>query len=153
MKWHEVVIHKNIFRDCVKHLAIQNPIILHGNARSHTAAVTDLLRRWQWEILEHLPYPPDMNPCDCDLFAEVKEPLRGTRYNTRDELICAIWRSTRIINKGGRADGIRRLPNIWQKVINKRATILKVHKCCTSVNKTYPCYRAVNMEHQQRWSC
>ena len=36
------------------HLVVQNSIILYDNARSHTAtAVTDLLRRWQWEILEH----------------------------------------------------------------------------------------------------
>ena len=31
----------------------RTPIILHDNARSHTAAVTVLLRRWKWEILEH----------------------------------------------------------------------------------------------------
>ena len=37
------------------------PIILHNSARSHTtAAVMDLLRRWQWEILGHPPYSPDM---------------------------------------------------------------------------------------------
>ena len=46
-----------------------------GFARSHTAAVTDLLRRWQWGILEHPPYSPDMCPCDYDLFTKVKEPL------------------------------------------------------------------------------
>ena len=56
------------------------------HARSHTAAVTDNLRRWQWEILEHPPYSPDMSPCDYDFFVKVKEPLLGTRYNTRDEL-------------------------------------------------------------------
>ncbi|KAJ4438964.1 hypothetical protein ANN_14918 [Periplaneta americana] len=100
-----------------RHLGVQNSIILHDNAKSHTAAaVSDLLRRWQWEILEHPPYSPDMSPCDYDLFAKVKEPLRGTRYNTRDELIRAIERSIRNINKDGRADGVRRLPNIWQKV-------------------------------------
>ncbi|KAJ4450622.1 hypothetical protein ANN_02050 [Periplaneta americana] len=44
-----------------RHLVVQNPIILHDNATSHTAAaVKDLLRRWQWEILEHPPYSPDM---------------------------------------------------------------------------------------------
>ena len=64
----------------------------------------DLLRRWQWQILEHPPYSPDMSPCDYDLFAKVKEPLRGTRYNTRDELIRAIGRSIRNINKDGRTD-------------------------------------------------
>ncbi|KAJ4444105.1 hypothetical protein ANN_05894 [Periplaneta americana] len=46
----------------------------------------------------------------------LKEPLRGTRYNVRDELIRALGRSIRNINKDGRADGVRRLPNIWQKL-------------------------------------
>ncbi|KAJ4426343.1 hypothetical protein ANN_27157 [Periplaneta americana] len=100
-----------------RHLVVLNPIILHDNARSHTAAaVKDLLRRWQWEILEHPPYSPDMSPCDYHLFTKVKEPLRGTRHNTRDELIRAIGRSIRNTNKDGRADGVRRLPNIWQKL-------------------------------------
>ncbi|KAJ4435957.1 hypothetical protein ANN_18580 [Periplaneta americana] len=59
------------------------------------------------------------DPCDYDdLFTKVKEPLRGTRYNTRDELIRALGRSIRNINKDGRADGVRRLPNIWQKYID-----------------------------------
>ena len=75
--------------------------------------------------------------CDYDLFAKVKELLRGTRYNTRGELIRAIERSIRNINKDVAADSVRRLPNICQKVINKGgATMLKVHKCCTSVNNT-----------------
>ncbi|KAJ4443292.1 hypothetical protein ANN_04960 [Periplaneta americana] len=83
-----------------RHLVVQNPIILHDNARSHTAAaVKDLLRRWQWEILEHPPYSPDKSPCDYDLFAKVKELLRGTQYNTRDELIRAIGRSIWNIKK------------------------------------------------------
>ena len=94
-------------------------IILNDNARTHTdGAVTDLLRRWQWEILEHPPYSPDVRPCDYDHFAKVKELLRGTRHNTRDELIRAIGWSVRNIDKDGRADGVQRLPNIWQIVIN-----------------------------------
>ncbi|PSN36375.1 hypothetical protein C0J52_23866 [Blattella germanica] len=93
--------------------------ILHDNARCHTAAaVRDLLRRWQWEILEHPPYSPDVSPCDYDLFSKVKEPLRGNRYNTREAIIHAVGRSIWTINRNGRADGVRRLPNIWQKVIN-----------------------------------
>ena len=74
------------------------------------------------------------NPSDYDLLAKVKEPLRGTRYNTRDELIRAIGRAIRNINKNGRADGVQRLPNIWQNVINKGGIILNVHKCCILVN-------------------
>ena len=76
-----------------------------------------LIRRWNWEILEHPPYSSDMSPCDYDLFAKVKEPLRGTRYNTRIELIRGIGRSIQNINKDRRADGVglRRLPDIRQK--------------------------------------
>ena len=37
-------------------------------------------------------YSPDMSPCDYDLFAKLKELLRGTQYNTRDQLIHAIGR-------------------------------------------------------------
>ena len=101
------------------HLVVQNPIILLDSARSHTTAfVTDLLRHWQWEILEDPAYSPHMSRCYYDLFVKVKEPLRGTRYNTRDELIYVIRFSIWNVNKGGRADGVRRLPNIWRQVIN-----------------------------------
>ncbi|KAJ4433872.1 hypothetical protein ANN_16185 [Periplaneta americana] len=80
-----------------RHLGVQNPIILHDNAKSHTAAaVKDLLCRWQWEILEHPLNSPD------------NESMRLRSLCQR--------RSIRNINKDGRADGVRRLPNIWQKV-------------------------------------
>ena len=49
----------------------------------------------------------------------MKEPLRGTRYNTRDGLIRAEGLSVRNVNNEGRADGPRPLRNTWKKVINK----------------------------------
>jgi hypothetical protein len=50
-------------------------IVLHDNARTHTAdAVEDHLRRWRWEIMEHLHTHP-MSPCDYNLFAKMKETL------------------------------------------------------------------------------
>ena len=55
---------------------------------------------------------------------QVKEPLRETRYNTKDELIRAIGRSIRNINEDGRADSVGRLPNSWQKEISKRVTYM-----------------------------
>ena len=81
---------------------------------------------------------PDMSPGVYDLFAKVKEPLWAIRHKARDGLIRAIGRSMRIINKGGCADGVRRLPNIWQKVftLKRGSTLLKIHKCYTLVNKS-----------------
>jgi hypothetical protein len=59
------------------------------------------------------PYSTDMSPCDYDLFYKMKEPLRGTCYNTREEIIRAVGQSLLDINRSGRADGVRRLPQIW----------------------------------------
>ena len=56
----------------------------------------------------------------------MKEPLQGTRYNTRDEHISAIGQSIRRVV-------FKTFGKRWYK---RGATILKIHKCCTSVNKT-----------------
>ncbi|KAJ4450669.1 hypothetical protein ANN_02098 [Periplaneta americana] len=79
-----------------------------GRRKTRTAGTSTILTRY--------------DPCDYDLFTKVKEPLRGTRYNTGDELIRALGRSIRNINKDGRADGVRHLPNIWQK--SKQASLV-----------------------------
>ena len=70
-----------------------------------------------------------MNPCDYDLLVKMKEPLRGKRYNTRQAIVCAVGRSLLDINKSGRADGVRCLPHIWQKVVHMGEIILKECKC------------------------
>ena len=76
------------------HLVVQNPIILHDSARSHTAAaVTDLLHRWQWEILERPSYSPDMNARNYDLFAKVKTACLVwwlARLTTTQEVLSSI---------------------------------------------------------------
>jgi hypothetical protein len=89
---------------------------------------------------EHPPYSPDMGPRDYDLFAKMTEPLRGTRYNTR-EMIRAVGRSLLDINRSGRADGVRRLPQIWQKVVSTGVIVLNA--LFTSGNKSFQNYRSV----------
>ena len=43
-------------------------LLLHDGFCSRIAApVVNLLHRWNWEILEHPPYSPDMNPGDLTL--------------------------------------------------------------------------------------
>jgi len=49
------------------------PLSLHDNAHPHLGkVVTDLLSKYEWEVLPHAPYSPDMNPPDFDLFSQVK---------------------------------------------------------------------------------
>ncbi|PNF39245.1 hypothetical protein B7P43_G17337 [Cryptotermes secundus] len=81
-------------------------------------AVADLFDRWDWEVLYHPPYYPDLTPCDCDLIPKMKEPLRGIRFRTVQEILHAVDRSIRTINTTGAAKGIIRLPHRWQRVVH-----------------------------------
>ena len=68
-------------------LLAAGPIILHDNATPHGAVnVTFLSGRYEWEILEHPPYSPDISPCNFDVFPKIKEDMRGIRYSDLDEL-------------------------------------------------------------------
>ena len=60
---------------------IREFIILHDNARPHTAEVTR--RKWKemkWTLLDHPPYSPDLPPCDFHLFGPLKEILDDKRF-------------------------------------------------------------------------
>ena len=71
---------------------LQNVIILHDNATPHKAMCQGLIRRWRWEVLERPPYSPDLSPCDYDLIPNLKAPLRGQRFRTRDDIAIAVRR-------------------------------------------------------------
>ena len=91
-----------------------------------TAAVWPLALSWRMIVF---------SATKCRSFLLSPHALQGTWYNTRDELILVIEQSIWNINKDGCIDGVRHLPNIWQKVINKGRDYIEVHKCCTPVNK------------------
>jgi histone-lysine N-methyltransferase SETMAR len=56
-------------------------LILHDNAYPLLGkAVTDLLSKYEWEVLSHPPYSPDMSPPDFDLFPKLKEPKIGRAH-------------------------------------------------------------------------
>jgi transposase len=57
-------------------------MLLHDNARPHTAARTRAqLEHFNWELFDHVPYSPDLTPSDYHLFAYLKNWLRSQRFN------------------------------------------------------------------------
>ena len=93
-------------------------VILHDNASPHfKRCVVEMLAQWEWEVLSHPPYSPDMSPCDFFLFAAIKEPLRGQRFQS-EEAISAAWKaSIDQVNAAGTEQGIMRLPHLWEKCV------------------------------------
>jgi histone-lysine N-methyltransferase SETMAR len=62
-------------------------LILHDNAQPHASgAVSEILKKYGWQVLPHLPYSPDMSPPDFDLFPKLKKPLHGKRFRGIEEV-------------------------------------------------------------------
>ncbi|KAJ8891597.1 hypothetical protein PR048_004125 [Dryococelus australis] len=62
-------------------------VLLHDNARLHSAAVTQQLQAcFQWEVFDHTPYSPDLVLSDFHLFPALRKWLGGRSFNTNDEL-------------------------------------------------------------------
>ena len=61
-------------------------LLLHDNARPHTAnLVRDKLQRLSWQTL-HPPYIPDLSPCAFQIFDYLKEDMRGRRFHSDEEV-------------------------------------------------------------------
>ena len=58
----------------------------HDNAPVHSSRIVrDVLREFQWELLPHPPYSPDLAPSDFFLFSKLKEHLKGVYFNDTNE--------------------------------------------------------------------
>jgi hypothetical protein len=63
-------------------------VVLHDNARPHTAVRTGtLLDYFNWELFDHSPYSPDLAPSDYHLLTYLKNWLRSQRFNNNEELM------------------------------------------------------------------
>jgi len=70
-------------------------VLLHDNARPHTAAHTvETLQKPKFEVLAHPPYSPDLAPSDYHLFGPLKKALRGRRFTSDQEMKIAVARSS-----------------------------------------------------------
>ncbi|KAJ4448812.1 hypothetical protein ANN_00203 [Periplaneta americana] len=93
-------------------------VLLHDNARPHTAASTrELLDQFGWEIFDHPPYSPDLAPSDFHLFIKLKDFLGGTRFGS-DELKKTVntWLNELVAEEYN--TGILKLVNRYDKCLN-----------------------------------
>ena len=68
-------------------------IFQHDNAPPHRARQTmEKIEEMGWELLQHLPYSPDLAPSDFHLFGPLKESLGGIKFDNNEE--CSAARPT-----------------------------------------------------------
>jgi len=66
-----------------------------------------------------------MSPPDFDLFPKFKEPMRGHRFSSLEEVSAAVTRAIRGLNKSGTLNGIAYLPKRWDVVIENQGNYIE----------------------------
>ncbi|CAK9819055.1 Protein GVQW3 [Anthophora quadrimaculata] len=68
--------------------ANNSSILHHHNAPAHNAIlIREFLTKNNTNTIQQPSNSPDLAPCDFFLFNQLKKPLRGTRYSTREEVM------------------------------------------------------------------
>ncbi|GBL87308.1 Histone-lysine N-methyltransferase SETMAR [Araneus ventricosus] len=95
-------------------------VLLHDNARPHTAvATTILLQRFGWEVFDHPPYSPDLAPSDFHLFAHMKYWLGGQIFATDNELQTSVQNWLKTQAAAFYDEGIGKLVPRYDKCMNR----------------------------------
>lgn len=93
-------------------------ILLHDNARPHTAAKTnEKIQDFRWELFDHPPYSPDLAPSDYFLFLHFKQWLGGQRFETEEGLKNAVvnWFNSQAASFY--AEGLKKLVQRYEKCL------------------------------------
>jgi len=113
-------LHRKMHRN-LPDLFGDGPLILHDNACPHMGkVVTDLLSKYEWEVLAYMPYSPDRSPQKFDLFHKLKEPTHGHRFPSLEEVSATVTQAIRGLSKSGTLNGITNLLIHWDTVIEKQ---------------------------------
>lgn len=100
-------------------LLTRGVILLHDNARPHTALLTrEKIQKFGWELLDHPPYSPDLAPSDYHLFGPLKNHLGGRRFACDAEVEREVKLWFRKQGTNFYAEGIGALIPRWDKCIN-----------------------------------
>jgi len=95
-------------------------LLLHDNARPHTAAHTlETLKQLKWEAMGHPAYSPNLVPSDFHLSRLLKNALRGRRFSCDDDVKAAVHQWLCIQPKTFFADGIKKSVGRWENCIAK----------------------------------
>ncbi|GBN57507.1 hypothetical protein AVEN_20906-1 [Araneus ventricosus] len=101
-------------------------LLLHDNARPHTAAQTRaLLDSFGWEVLNHPLYSPDLATSDFHLFLHLKHHLCVNNYNDDEDVKTAV--TSWLLEQAASffEEGIQNLVVRYDKCLNKLGSFVE----------------------------
>ncbi|GFU50017.1 histone-lysine N-methyltransferase SETMAR [Trichonephila clavipes] len=95
---------------------LKKKILFHqDNALSHTSEVAMVKIHELWfELHDHLPYLPDIAPCDFFLFPHLKTALGGQTFSSNKEAITIVNNYFVEKNADYYFDGLQRWAHLWE---------------------------------------
>lgn len=110
-------------RDAIKEKRrgkLRKGVLLHqDNAPSHRSAIaTAVIAQAGFELVEHPPYSPDLAPSDYRLFPKLKEHLRGKRFSSNNDVICAVNNWFADVEQSFFREALEMLEHRWEKCVN-----------------------------------
>ncbi|GBN10851.1 hypothetical protein AVEN_230284-1 [Araneus ventricosus] len=76
------------------------------------------LSKLEWDLIQHLPYSPNMAPLDFYLFSHLQLHLDGSIFNSNEEVINEVHLSLDSRTLQLFAEGIEKLPKRWQTIVD-----------------------------------
>jgi histone-lysine N-methyltransferase SETMAR len=105
-------------------------LLLHDNARQHTACATiDALETLKFEVLSHSPYSLDLAPSDLNFFPRLKRDLKGTHFASDDEVKQAVTSWIKQRTPEFFIYGMHKLVLHWEKCIERQVDYVEKYVC------------------------
>jgi histone-lysine N-methyltransferase SETMAR len=94
-------------------------VLLHNNARPHTAACTAaLIKVFNWEIFDHPRHSLDLAPSDYHLFTKMKVWLATQRFHTNEKLMDGVNSWLHNLAAPFFDEGLQKLLSRYDKCLN-----------------------------------
>jgi hypothetical protein len=98
-----------------------NWVLHHDNAPAYTAlAVQHFLASKNMTVVPHLPYSPDLAPCDFFLFPKMKIKLKGRRFDTVEEIQAESQKVLKTLTQKDFQDSFRSWQKRWDRCVRSK---------------------------------